>query len=71
MVDVTNKPNLSILLPLIGHQVGRVQNSLLPDPVRPVPRVNRLRGEGSGNRRNREDLTAAKQDHQPTVNFLV
>ncbi len=71
MVELNSKPNLSLLWPIVGNVAGRAPNNLVADPVKPVQKMHRLRGESWGDRRFREDLAVADQDRDPAVNLLV
>lgn len=71
MVELSSKPNLATLWPIVGNIAGRAQQSLVADPVKPVQKVDRLRGKTGRDRRLQEDLAAAEQERQPVVNLLV
>jgi hypothetical protein len=71
MVELSSKPNPSIFWPIVGNVAGRAPNNLVADPVKPVQKIQRLRGESWGDRRFREDLAVADQDREPAVNLLV
>lgn len=71
MVESTTKANINTLWPLMGYVAGRAQQSLVADPVKPVQKVDRLRGKTGRDRRLQEDLAVADQDRDPAVNLLV
>jgi hypothetical protein len=71
MVELSSKPNPSIFWPIVGNVAGRAPNNLVADPVKPVQKMQRLRGESWGDRRFREDLAGADREDDRAVNLLV
>jgi hypothetical protein len=58
MVEST-KANINTCVVTLSAMAGRAQQSLVADPVKPVQKVDRLRGETGRDRRLQEDLAAA------------